>query len=45
MGRVFSSQMLWVESLDDLLGFKVGVPMQVPEQLRQMHSEAKTSTA
>ena len=39
MGRVFSSQMLWVESLDDLLGFKVGVPMQVPAELRQMHKQ------
>lgn len=37
LGRVFSSQILWVETLDDLLGFKVGVPMQVPEQLRQIH--------
>jgi lipoyl(octanoyl) transferase len=43
MGRVFSSQMLWVESLDDLLGFKVGVPMQVPEELRQMHKRADDS--
>ncbi len=39
VGRVFSSQMLWVETLDDLLGFKVGVPMQVPEELRQMHKQ------
>jgi lipoyl(octanoyl) transferase len=36
MGRVFSSQMLWVETLDDLLGFKVGVPM---------HGKDTTSTA
>jgi len=39
MGRVFSSQILWVESLDDLLGFKVGVPMQVPGELREMHRQ------
>ncbi len=39
MGRVFSSQMLWVETLDDLLGFKVGVPMQVPEELRQLRKQ------
>lgn len=45
MGRVFSSQMLWLETLDDLLGFKVGVPMQVPEQLRKMHGTDTTSTA
>jgi lipoyl(octanoyl) transferase len=37
MGRVFSSQMLWVETLDDLLGCKVGLPMRVPEELRQIH--------
>jgi len=39
VGRVFSSQMLWVETLDDLLGFKVGVPMQVPEELRQLRKQ------
>jgi lipoyl(octanoyl) transferase len=37
MGRVFSSQMLWIETLDDLLGVKVGVPMQVPDELRDVH--------
>jgi lipoyl(octanoyl) transferase len=46
MGRVFSSQMLWVDSLDDLLGFEVGVPMQVPEELRKMREpNDKTSLA
>ncbi|MGA2697680.1 MAG: lipoyl(octanoyl) transferase LipB [Terriglobales bacterium] len=44
MGRVFSSQMLWVESLDDLLGFKVGVPMQVPEELREIHRQTDDSS-
>jgi len=44
MGRVFSSQMLWVERLDDLLGFKVGVPMQVPDELREIH-KPKDDTA
>jgi lipoyl(octanoyl) transferase len=44
MGRVFSSQMLWVESLDDLLGFKVGVPMLVPEELREIHRQTDDSS-
>ena len=38
-GTVFSSQMLWVETLDALLGRAVGVPMQRPADLRQMHEE------
>ena len=46
MGRVFTSQMLWVESFDDLLGFKVGVPIRVPEKLRQLNgSEDMTKLA
>ncbi len=36
-GTVFSSQMLWVKTLDALLGRTVGVPMQVPTELRQLH--------
>jgi lipoyl(octanoyl) transferase len=38
-GTVFSSQMLWVETLDALLGRTVGVPLQRPAELRQMHEE------
>jgi lipoyl(octanoyl) transferase len=38
-GTVFSSQMLWVETLDALLGHTIGVPMQRPAELRQMHEE------
>jgi len=38
-GTVFSSQMLWVETLDALLGRAVGVPMQRPTELRQIHKE------
>ena len=38
-GVVFESQMLWLESLDALLGNSVGVPLKTPEQLRQMHKE------
>jgi lipoyl(octanoyl) transferase len=38
-GTVFSSQMLWVETLDALLGNTIGVPMQRPAELRQFHKE------
>ena len=38
-GTVFSSQMLWVETLDALLGRAVGVPMQRPTELRQIRKE------
>jgi lipoyl(octanoyl) transferase len=38
-GTVFESQMLWLESLDALLGRSVGVPLKVPEELRRMHKE------
>lgn len=38
-GRVFSSQVLWVETLDALLGRQVGVPMKLPAELRALHEE------
>jgi lipoyl(octanoyl) transferase len=38
-GAVFSSQILWVDTLDALAGRTVGVPMQRPTELRQMHNE------
>jgi lipoyl(octanoyl) transferase len=38
-GTVFSSQMLWVETLDALLGRAVGVPMKPPAELRQLHED------
>jgi lipoyl(octanoyl) transferase len=36
---VFQSQVLWVETLDALLGRTVGVPMKPPSELRQFHTE------
>ena len=39
VGVVFRSQILWVETLDALLGRAVGVPMKPPENLRQLHKE------
>ena len=37
-GQVFSSQILWLESLDALAP-TVGVPLQTPDHLRQIHGE------
>jgi lipoyl(octanoyl) transferase len=44
-GVVFESQMLWLESLDALLGQSVGVPLTPPQQLRQLHKEEDTFQA
>jgi len=44
-GTVFSSQMLWVETLDALLGHTVGVPVRPPAELRQLHKEEDTTWA
>jgi lipoyl(octanoyl) transferase len=44
-GTVFSSQMLWVETLDALLGDTVGVPMKPPAELRQIRQEDDTTWA
>jgi lipoyl(octanoyl) transferase len=38
-GTVFSSQMIWVETLDALLGNSIGVPMKAPEELRAIRGE------
>jgi lipoyl(octanoyl) transferase len=38
-GSVFGSQMLWVETIDALLGNSVGVPMKAPNELRRLHGE------
>jgi len=44
-GTVFFSQMLWVETLDALLGRAVGVPMQPPDELRQLYNEDDSTWA
>lgn len=44
-GSVFHSQILWLESLDALLGEKVGVPARPPEELRKLHREDETRWA
>lgn len=38
-GAVFHSQVLWLDSLDALLGNNLGVPMQPPANLRKIHGE------
>ena len=38
-GTVFESQILWLDTLDALLGHSVGVPVKPPEQLRRLHRE------
>jgi lipoyl(octanoyl) transferase len=44
-GVVFQSQILWVDTLDALLGHAVGVPMKPPKELRQFHKEDETTWA
>jgi lipoyl(octanoyl) transferase len=44
-GMVFGSQILWLETLDALLGHAVGVPMQVPAELRKLLEEDDNSWA
>jgi len=39
LGVVFQSQILWVDTLDALLGRTLGVPMKPPEELRHIHKE------
>ena len=44
-GVAFQSQILWVDTLDALLGNTVGVPMKPPAELRQIHKEDDTTWA
>lgn len=44
-GVVFESQMLWLETLDSLLGHAVGVPMKLPAELRELRNDEDTSWA
>ncbi len=38
-GKVFESQVLWVDTLDALLGRAVGVPVKEPAELRAIHGD------
>lgn len=44
-GQVFESQVLWLESLNDLLGPTVGVPLKTPDDLPRIHNEDDTAWA
>ena len=41
-GLVFASQILWLETLEALLGQSVGVPMRPPADVRRLHEEEDT---
>jgi lipoyl(octanoyl) transferase len=45
VGTVFSSQMLWLETLDALFGHTFGTPLQPPAEFRQLHKEDDTTWA
>jgi lipoyl(octanoyl) transferase len=38
-GRAFNEQILWVETLDALLGRAVDIPMKPPDNLRKLHDD------
>jgi len=44
-GQVFHSQILWLESIEALLGKNFDIPMRPPENLRRIHSEDDPSWA
>jgi lipoyl(octanoyl) transferase len=44
-GGVFGSRMLWVETIDAMLGNAVGVPVKAPKELRELHGEDDTAWA
>ena len=44
-GVVFQSQVLWVDTLDALLGRAVGVPLSPPKELRQLRKEEDSTLA
>lgn len=44
-GVVFQSQVLWVDTIDALLGRTVGVPMQPPIELRPIHPDDEPTWA
>jgi lipoyl(octanoyl) transferase len=44
-GVVFQSQILWVDTLDAVLGRTVGLPLQVPKEFQQLHQTDETRRA
>ena len=43
--HVFDREIVRVHTIDELLGNKVGIPMQAPRELRQLHREPENSIA
>jgi lipoyl(octanoyl) transferase len=44
-GGVFASQILWIDTLDALLGGTVGVPLKTPDELRRLRGEDQSFLA
>ena len=44
-GKVFNSQILWLDSLDALLGNNLGVPMKPPKEIRELRCEDESTWA
>jgi len=44
-GSVFESQMLWLETLDALVGKDLGTPMEIPRNLRKIHGDDEVTWA
>lgn len=44
-GTVFASQMLWVETVEALLGNTVGVPLKAPSNFRELHKDDDSTWA
>ncbi len=44
-GKVFNSQILWLDSLDALLGKNLGIRMSLPEEIGRLHGGNKTTLA
>src|SRR6478672_639551 len=44
-GQVFNSQVLWLDSLDALLGNNLGIPVNPPDNLRKLRGEDDTTWA
>jgi len=40
-GSVFESQILWLETLEDLSGPQVGVPVKAPPEIRRITGEGE----
>jgi len=44
-GIIFQSQILWLDSLEALIGTDLGIPLKVPENLRKVHADDDSAWA